>query len=65
LCVQPDSDDSPDGDSDDGSVDGEYGDDDMLLEREASEEEDKMDVDDVPRPMAQHVVSLAHLGANS
>jgi len=65
LCVQPDSDDSPDGVSDDGSVDGEYGDEDMLLEREASEEEDQMDVDDVPRPMAQHVVSLAHLGANS
>lgn len=65
MCVQPDSDDSPDGDSDDGSVDGEYGDEDMLLEREPSEEEDKMDVDAVPRPMAQHVVSLAHLGANS
>jgi hypothetical protein len=63
--LQPGSEESPDGDSDDGSVDGEYGDDDMLLEREASEEEDKMDVDDVPRPMAQHVVSLAHLGANS
>ena len=63
--MQPGSEESPDGDSDDGSVDGEYGDDDMLLEREASEEEDKMDVDDVPRPMAQHVVSLAHLGANS
>ena len=63
--MQPDSDDSPDGVSDDGSVDGEYGDEDMLLEREPSEEEDKMDVDDVPRPMAQHVVSLAHLGANS
>ena len=64
MCVQPDdsedlSDSDSEGGDDYGGVDAE-----MLPE---SEPEDEMDVDveDVPPAMAQNLVSLAHLGANS
>ena len=50
--------------SDSEGDDGDYGGVDVDMRPEGVPE-DEMDVDAVLRPMAQHVVSLAHLGANS